>query len=170
MVPKPDSIVGFGVAVSGRETECGRTRFLNRIGGAMISVEARPMKLKKSPQELIDLFVTVMPGPPATGRKMFGYPAGFVNGNMFMGLFQDEMILRLPDGDREELIQKHGAKPFEPMPGRPMKEYVSLPHSLMKERKEIDAWVAKALVYGASLKPKSKAKRSAKAKTKRRPA
>ena len=120
------------------------------------------MKLRKSPQELVDLFAAVIPGPPATGRKMFGYPAGFVNGNMFMGLFQDEMILRLPDGEREELIQKHGAKAFEPMPGRPMKEYVSLPHSVMKDHKELGAWVAKALAYGTSLKPKSKAKKSAK--------
>lgn len=128
------------------------------------------MKLKKSRQELIDLFASVMPGPPATERKMFGYPAGFVNGNMFMGLFQDEMILHLPEGEREELIQKHGAKAFEPMPGRPMKEYVSLPHSLLTERGELGAWVAKALAYGISLKPKSKSQKSAGAKTKRRSA
>jgi len=132
--------------------------------------QALPMKMQKSPQELIDLFASVMPGPPATGRKMFGYPAGFVNGNMFMGLFQDEMILRLPEDEREELVQAHGAKAFEPMPGRPMKEYVSLPRSLMKDRSELGSWVAKALAYGSSLKPKSKAKKPAKARTKRKSA
>jgi hypothetical protein len=56
------------------------------------------MKLRKSPEELVAKFDEVMPGPPATKRKMFGFPAGFVNGNMFMGLFEDSMILRLPLG------------------------------------------------------------------------
>ena len=126
------------------------------------------MKLQKSPQELIDLFAGVMPGPPATGRKMFGFPAGFVNGNMFMGLFQDEMILRLGEKDRQELLKTSGARLFEPMPGRPMKEYVSIPRSLRGDRKELGAWVAKALTYGLSLKPKSKAKKAGKAKAKRR--
>jgi TfoX/Sxy family transcriptional regulator of competence genes len=128
----------------------------------------QPLKWQKSPQELVDLFAAVMPGPPATGRKMFGYPAGFVNGNMFMGLFQEEMILRLPEDARHELVKARGAKPFEPMPGRPMKEYVSIPRSLLKDRKELGVWVSKALEYGTSLKPKSKAKKAAKAPRKSR--
>jgi TfoX/Sxy family transcriptional regulator of competence genes len=126
--------------------------------------------MQKSPPELIDLFHAVMPGPPATGRKMFGYPAGFVNGNMFIGLFQEEMILRLPENARHELLKVSGAKQFEPMPGRPMKEYVSLPKSLMDNRKELKTWIAKALEYGTSLKPKSKPKKGAAApKKKARP-
>jgi hypothetical protein len=64
------------------------------------------LTLQKSPQELIDLFASVVPGPPVTQRNVFGYPAGFVNGNMFMGLFEDEMILRLP----EDLRQKNGKR------------------------------------------------------------
>jgi TfoX/Sxy family transcriptional regulator of competence genes len=120
------------------------------------------MKMQKSPPELVDLFAAVLPGPPVTGRRVFGYPAGFVNGNMFMSLFQDEMILRLPENRRQELVKTRGAKPFEPMPGRPMKEYVSLPNSMMKDRKELGVWVAKALEYGTSLKPKAGTKRAAK--------
>lgn len=108
-----------------------------------------------------------MPGPPATGRKMFGYPASFVNGNMFMGLFQDEMILRLSEESRAELL-KIGAKLFEPMPGRPMKEYVSIPKSIMGDRKKLDIWIARALEYGTSLKPKSKTKKVSKPVTKRK--
>lgn len=128
------------------------------------------MKLKKSPQELIDLFASVVPGPHVTQRKVFGYPAGFVNGNMFMGLFEDEMILRLPEDLREKMLSVHGAKIFEPMPGRPMKEYVALPRSLRSDRKELAAWVSRALEHGESLKPKSKAKTSPKARAKKRSA
>ncbi len=111
------------------------------------------MQWRKSPQELTDLFASVMPGPPAAQRKMFGYPAGFVNGNMFMGLFQDDMILRLPESHREEFLKLDGAKIFEPMPGRPMREYVAVPPRVMTNRKELVSWVSRALEYGASLKP-----------------
>jgi TfoX/Sxy family transcriptional regulator of competence genes len=124
------------------------------------------MKLQKSPPELVDLFASVMPGAPATERKMFGFPAGFVNGNMFMGLFQDQMILRLPENARREIVGAHNGNPFEPVPGRPMKEYVSVPPAMMKNRKELEAWVGRALEYGSSLKPKAKAKKAAKAKKK----
>jgi len=125
-----------------------------------------PMQWRKSPQELTDLFASVMPGPPAAQRKMFGYPAGFVNGNMFMGLFQDDMILRLPESHREEFLKLDGAKIFEPMPGRPMREYVAVPPRVMTNRKELVSWVSRALEYGASLKPKSRTNKPKKARTK----
>lgn len=126
------------------------------------------MKLRKSPEELVATFDDVMPGPPAIKRKMFGFPAGFVNGNMFMGLFEDSMILRLPLELREELIQRHGAKPFAPMAGRVMKEYVALPDSLIRDREKLSTWVAKALVYGESLEPKAAKTKAPKAKGKRK--
>jgi len=46
------------------------------------------MEWRKSPQHLIETFNSVVPGPPVVPRKMFGYPAAFVNGNLFMSLFQ----------------------------------------------------------------------------------
>lgn len=125
------------------------------------------MKLRKSPEELVAKFDDVMPGPPATKRKMFGFPAGFVNGNMFMGLFEDNMILRLPPELRDELIRLHGGKPFAPMAGRVMKEYVVLPEALIRDREQLSSWVGKALVYGESLEPKKAKTKSAKSKPKR---
>jgi TfoX/Sxy family transcriptional regulator of competence genes len=124
------------------------------------------MKWRKSPPELIDLFAAIMPGAPAEQRKMFGYPAAFVNGNLFMGLFQDDLTLRLPESQREKLLAGGKVKAFEPMPGRPMREYVAIPDALARDRKELARWVADSLEYGASLKPKSKAKKPAKTRTK----
>jgi TfoX/Sxy family transcriptional regulator of competence genes len=126
------------------------------------------LKWRKSPQELIDLFESVLPGPPAVERKMFGYPAGFVNGNLFMGLFQDDLILRLPDAFRQELLAANKAKLFEPMQGRPMREYIAVPGALTCDKKQLGAWVAKSLAYGASLKPKSKTSKPGKARAKTR--
>lgn len=131
------------------------------------------MKWQKSSQGVVELFESVMPGPPAEQRKMFGYPAGFVNGNLFMGLFEEALILRLPESRREEFIELYNARLFEPMKGRPMREYVAVPQTLMRDNKQLATWVARAYDYGFSLKPKTKAakpkKAASKQKTKKRP-
>lgn len=113
------------------------------------------MKWRKPSEELIKTFEGITPGPPAVSRQMFGFPAAFINGNMFMGLHQEDMILRLPEESRAELLKISGAKVFEPMPGRPMHEYVVVPPALIKDRGKLSAWAAKALEYGSSLPPKS---------------
>jgi TfoX/Sxy family transcriptional regulator of competence genes len=126
------------------------------------------MKMEKSPQSLLDTFESVVPGAPAETRLMFGYKTGVVNGNLFMGLFADKMHLRLPEELRAELIAK-GGEIFEPMAGRPMREYVVVPRTMLSKRAELSKWVNEALRYCESLPAKKKAvakKKSAKKKTK----
>ncbi len=130
---------------------------------------AKMGKWRKSPPELIALFEAAMPGPPAEPRKMFGYPVGFVNGHMFMGLFQEEMNLRLGEADRAALLALPGAHPFEPMAGHVMREYAVVPPSLLADRAALAKWIAKALAYAAALPPKKKAKAKA-AKPAKKPA
>lgn len=126
------------------------------------------MDFSKSPPELIEAFEALKPGPPAQARKMFGYPACFVGGNMFIGLFRDQMVLRLPEEARGELV-KLGAGAFEPMPGRVMRDYVALPLALAARRALVAPWVAKSLAYASSLAPKNpKSKTSGPAKTRTR--
>jgi len=72
-----------------------------------------------------------------------------------MGLFQEDMFLRLSDADRSELLQVKDARIFEPMPGRPMREYVALPPELLASQEKLRPWVARALQYGVALKPKT---------------
>jgi len=74
------------------------------------------------------------------------------------------MVLRLPEGPRAELLGMEGATTFEPMAGRPMKEYVVVPATLLAAPEDLEPWVAKALAHGASLPPKA-----AKAKPKAKP-
>ena len=120
------------------------------------------MQWRKSPEELIDAFEAVMPPAPAVLRTMFGYPAGFVNGNMFTGLHQENMIVRLSEPLRERLLKAAGARIFEPMPGRPMREYVVLPASIVQDKDQLRFWVVQALEYGLTLKPKAASKSAAK--------
>jgi len=113
------------------------------------------MEWRKSPQHLIETFNSVVPGPPVVPRKMFGYPAAFVNGNLFMSLFQDRMVLRLSEPDRTELLKHQDARVLEVMPGRPMHEYVVVPAELVRDQERLRPWIAKALAYGSSLKAKA---------------
>ena len=75
------------------------------------------MPWKKSPPALIAAFARVVPaGGGAEQRPMFGYPAAFVNGNMFAGLHEDRVVLRLDEVGIAE-AKEHGATDFEPIPG-----------------------------------------------------
>jgi TfoX/Sxy family transcriptional regulator of competence genes len=102
----------------------------------------------------------MQPLPGIQLRQMFGYPAAFVNGQMFAGLHEEKMVLRLPEEERASFLLLAGARQFEPMPGWPMREYVVVPPSMLAARDELDGWILKALAYTISLPPKvNKSKR-----------
>ncbi len=122
------------------------------------------MQWKKSPPALVELFASVVPGEPAEQRKMFGYPAAFVNGNLFMALHQEDFILRLSEAERAKLLKVNGARPFEPMPGRKMGEYVVVPASILKNEKDLRKWIGRSLQYAASLPQKTKKAKSSRAR------
>ena len=119
---------------------------------------------KKAPPELVKAFedaIATVPG--AQPRKMFGYPAAFVNGQMFTGVFQDRLFVRLPESGRAEL-ERLGGKPFEPMPGRPMREYAEVPFGVLRSKTALADWIRRAFDYASALP----AKGTAKTKTARR--
>ena len=114
-------------------------------------------KWERSPDELVAAFATYVASiPDAESRKMFGYPAAFVNGQMFAGLFGPEMILRLSESDRAAFVAQTGASAFEPMPGRPMREYVVVPEAV-RMSPALDHWLEWSARYARSLPPKQKA-------------
>ena len=94
--------------------------------------------------------------PGCEPRKMFGYPCAFVNGQMFVGVFADRLMMRLSESDRATFLKLKDAKQFEPMPGRPMKEYVEVPKGLMESTTDLKKWLKKSLAYAQTLPPKVK--------------
>ena len=111
----------------------------------------------KSPPELVAHFeATISAVPGASLRKMFGYPAAFAsNGYMYTGLHQDRWVIRLPDDARAELAAA-GGTPFEVMPGRPMREYLVLPATVVGDPAILMPWLERSLAYTAGLPPKQK--------------
>ncbi|HEV8682446.1 MAG TPA: TfoX/Sxy family protein [Actinomycetota bacterium] len=109
--------------------------------------------------ETREAFDSLVPDHPKVAvRPMFGNVAAFVNGNMFTGVFGQDLFVRLSEGDREELIAEGGAE-FQPMPGRAMKEYVSLPRSWRKDRARAGAWIERSLAWAERLPPKTPGRR-----------
>jgi TfoX/Sxy family transcriptional regulator of competence genes len=89
-----------------------------------------------------------------TVRPMFGSVAAFADGQMFMCLFADELFFRLGETERAELMAVGGG-PLEPMPGRPMREYVALAEWQSRSTPARE-WAERALAYAISLGPKKK--------------
>jgi TfoX/Sxy family transcriptional regulator of competence genes len=123
-----------------------------------------PRKMPKwspAPDALVHWFNALLEGMAGVQvRKMFGFPAAFINGNMFAGLFQDQIFLRLGDAERASLLKEAGVRVFEPMPGRPMREYVVVPPTLVNSDQAAQQWLEKSRAFVAALPPKrSKSKR-----------
>lgn len=118
-------------------------------------------KFAKTPPEVIAAFDAASPSRSDVVRKtMFGYPALFSKGNMFAFTFGPTIVVRLSDADRAKAINA-GTKLFEPMAGRPMKEYVAVPPSAMKSA-ALKKWIAQGLAYADTLPAKKAAKRPVK--------
>ena len=118
------------------------------------------MEFKKAPQELVDFIMNKMKDTNCDYKKMFGYPAFFVNGNLFVGVHGDKLFLRLSEDDEANIKNEFkGVANFEPMPGRAMKGYVILPKSLYSSDSVFKEWLDKS-IKDASALPTKKSKRT----------
>ena len=109
-------------------------------------------KWKKVTQALAERFERCLPDSPAVERrKMFGCPCAFVNGNMFAGLHETGLIVRLPE--------EAATRPFVVM-GRTMREYAAIDDALERKPAELKYWIARAFAYAQALRPKKPKKKS----------
>jgi TfoX/Sxy family transcriptional regulator of competence genes len=118
------------------------------------------MKWKKAPEELVRFLEENLRGVDCQFKKMFGYPVYFINNNMFIGAHEDNLFLRLPASERERVLSTHDeTAPFEPLPGRIMKEYITIPDSVYGDPEIFSGLLDESVAYVSSLPPKVKKKR-----------
>ncbi len=92
---------------------------------------------------------------PCDKKKMFGYDVYFVNNNMFAGLHGTHLFMRFSKEDREDLLETEGgACPFEPRKGLVMREYLSLPLSLLDNESLLIRLLGRSYAYVSALPPK----------------
>ena len=118
------------------------------------------MGWKKASGALTELLEAAMGDLPADKRMMFGGPAYFVNGNMLAAVHQDSIVVRLAEEDRKAILARYaGAAPFEPMEGRTMKEYVTVPKLLYNDHQAFRECLGRSYAYAGSLTPKEPKRR-----------
>jgi TfoX/Sxy family transcriptional regulator of competence genes len=113
------------------------------------------MKLTKPSASLVTEFKWVASELPlAQPRKMFGYDALFVNGNMAAGLWQNTCVVKLSAKDQAALLERGAATPFAPTKGRVMTGWLELSEELSHDPEELLEWVKRAVAYVSTLPPK----------------
>ena len=113
---------------------------------------------KKAPADLVSRFdEAIARFPSLERRQMFGYPAAFANGNLVTGLFEDRWMVRLPDDALAELAAAGGA-PFSPMPGRPMRGYLTFPPAIAHSPELAHPWLERALTHVQAMPPKARSR------------
>lgn len=91
---------------------------------------------------------------PKVERKGAANPYTSLNGHMFTYLNQSgSLALRLPEGKREKFLKKYKAALFVAY-GAVMKEYVTVPDSLLKDTKTLQRHFQFSYEYIKTLKPK----------------
>src|SRR2546428_2496180 len=119
--------------------------------------QMRPGMMPKPSEQAKAAFTKLVPDEPAVSmRPMFGNLAAFVNGNMFSGLFGEDLFVRLPD-DQTAPIRKQGGRDFEPMPGHAMKGYVTVPYTWRSKPRATQTWIAASLHFARGPPPKAAA-------------
>ena len=93
----------------------------------------------------------VTEGPGVEIKPMFGSVGAFVNGNMYAGLFGEDVGVKLDAAGMAELEEVPGSGPFGPAE-RPMGGWMSLPDSFSDD--EAMSWIERAREHIAHLPPK----------------
>jgi hypothetical protein len=73
----------------------------------------------------------------AQSGKMFGMPCLKIGGKAFAGLHGEAMVFKLRGNAHGRALALPGARLFDPMGGRPMKEWVEVPREHAAEWAEL---------------------------------
>jgi len=119
-------------------------------------------KWRKPSEELTNLLDTMLQPYHCQRRKMFGSITYFVNNNMFTGIHEDTIFLRLSEEDRINLLKEEPeTEQFEPLDGRKMREYMVLTEEIYRDIPKLEKWLERSFLFVSSLPlkiPKKKKK------------
>ncbi|HRF49449.1 MAG TPA: TfoX/Sxy family protein [Anaerolineales bacterium] len=126
---------------------------------------------RKPPADLVERFNAALPvHPEAKPRKMFGYPACFVNGYFFVGLHNENVIVRLPGELKDRRPELAGAARFDPMgTGKGLKDWWLIPESIAENGQRLTAFFAATFSDVRALPPKAPKSRASSRKPQANP-
>lgn len=100
-----------------------------------------------------------------SSKPMFGGIGIYHHGVFFAGMWSDELLLRLDEGDEPEYL-RHGFTANDPdSTGKNRKRYYVVPSEILDSREELERWARRSIEFIAR---HAKAKRKAARKPKRK--
>ena len=90
---------------------------------------------------------------PFMEKKMFGGVGFLLHGNMAVGVYKEDLIVRLNPARQDKLLKKTGVKLFD-ITGRPMKGWLMVEPEGCKTAKQLSAWVKEGVEFALTLPPK----------------
>ncbi len=118
----------------------------------------------KKDEGLIERIDGLLSIAPVRRKNMFGTAAWFLESNdmMFAGAWGEGVMVRIGEQRTSRLIESGEAEPFDPMGGKPMREYVYLNGEQIAEDGELLEWLDEASEFAGSLPPKKQKPRKRK--------
>jgi TfoX/Sxy family transcriptional regulator of competence genes len=112
----------------------------------------------KTDQGLVDRIDELVASRPVRKKKMFGTASWFLESNdqMFAGVWGDSIMVRVGGSEVGRMVKAGEASLFDPMGGRPMKEYVLLEAEAIAEDEGLLAWLDRGAKFTSGLAPKKK--------------
>jgi len=86
-------------------------------------------------------------------KKMFGGVGFLVNGNMAVGVYKNDMIVRVEPDKHEKLLKKKHTKVFD-ITGRPMKGWLMVEPDGCKTDKQLGNWINEGVTFALTLPSK----------------
>lgn len=86
-------------------------------------------------------------------KKMFGGIAFLLNGNMCVGVHKQDLIVRLDPEETDEALSQPHTRVFD-LSGRPMKGWILVESSGLKDENALGKWVSISVDYAMSLPKK----------------
>jgi hypothetical protein len=119
-----------------------------------------PTKKNDIPADKLELYEKLVRTNPKVERKGSANPYTSLNGHMFTYLNPSgSLALRLPQDEREKFLKKYKTTLFVAY-GSVMKEYVTVPDSLLKNTKALAPYFQMSYEYIKTLKPQPTKKKS----------
>ena len=90
---------------------------------------------------------------PFVEKKMFGGVGFLLHGNMAVGVYKEDLIVRVPTEKHEKFLKKPYAKVFD-ITGRAMKGWLMVEPDGCKTAKQLSAWVKESVEFALTLPAK----------------
>jgi len=90
---------------------------------------------------------------PFVEKKMFGGVGFLVHGNMSVGIYKEDLIVRVEPSKYERLLKKAHTKVFD-ITGKAMKGWIMVKPEGCKTAKQLGTWVTEGIEFALTLPPK----------------